>query len=52
MGNFFGLPERIPVETNPRRKRRRPPREPDPTPLMVWVLGGLAFLFAFGFAIT
>lgn len=53
MGNFgFGPPERIPVETKPGRKRRRPPREPDPIPLIVWLMGTLAFAFAFGIALT
>jgi hypothetical protein len=56
MGSFyffgFSPPERVPVETNPRRKRRRPPREPDPNPLMVWIMGLLAFAFAFGIAMT
>ncbi|MDH4230193.1 MAG: hypothetical protein OEW11_10710 [Nitrospirota bacterium] len=44
MGDGSGWGKPIPVETTARRGRRRPPQDPEPIPLVVWLLGAATLL--------
>jgi len=51
MNNSGFTPERVPISTT-KRRRKRPPQGPDDHTLLIWLMGGLGLAMALSFAIS